>query len=167
MASLFLTTETPLPNPLSIVEHIVCERDLAFERPAEDELVAELLSSWCNYRIWFTWQETLGALLFGCAFESKIAPHAAPRIYPLLAQVNEKMWLGHFDYCPQEGTIAFRHSLLLRGAKAASSEQIEDLLDIALCECERFFPAVQSVLWGGKSPEEALSLAMFETVGQA
>ncbi|MGH6959444.1 MAG: YbjN domain-containing protein, partial [Dongiaceae bacterium] len=34
-------------------------------------------------------------------------------------------------------------------------------------ECERFFPAFQFVLWGGKSPEEALAAAMLETVGEA
>ena len=61
----------------------------------------------------------------------------------------------------------FRHTLLLRGAGRVSAEQFEDLVDIAFSECERFYPAFQFVLWGGKTPEEALAAAMLETVGEA
>ena len=39
-------------------------------------------------------------------------------------------------------------------------ESLEDLMDIALTECERFFPAFQFVLWGGKAPADALAAAM-------
>ena len=36
-------------------------------------------------------------------------------------------------------------------------------MDIAITECERFFPAFQFVLWGGKSPAEAMQAAMLES----
>jgi hypothetical protein len=41
------------------------------------------------------------------------------------------------------------------------------MIDIAITECERFFPAFQLVLWGGKSPAEALQMAMLDCVGEA
>ena len=41
------------------------------------------------------------------------------------------------------------------------------MVDIAISECERFFPAFQFVLWGGKPPAEALQAAMLECVGEA
>ena len=61
----------------------------------------------------------------------------------------------------------YRHAILLRGASGASSESLEDLVDIALTECERFFPAFQFVLWGGKNPTDALAAAMLDCVGEA
>ena len=45
--------------------------------------------------------------------------------------------------------------------------QLRDLLDIAIQESERFYPAFQSVVWGGKSPAEALEIALFETIAEA
>ena len=66
-----------------------------------------------------------------------------------------------------EGIPVFRHAMLLRGASGASAESLEDLVDIAITECERFFPAFQFVLWGGKSPAEALQAAMLDCVGEA
>jgi len=41
------------------------------------------------------------------------------------------------------------------------------LIEIAITECERFYPAFQFVIWGGKSPAEAIAAAMLETVGEA
>jgi hypothetical protein len=88
-------------------------------------------------------------------------------VYELLALVNEKLWLGHFDVASDDNAPAFRHAVLLRGALGASVEQIEDLVDIALSECERFYPAFQLVLWGGKSAEDAITAAMIDPVGEA
>ena len=74
---------------------------------------------------------------------------------------------GHFGMEAEDGMPVFRHAVLLRGAPGASAESLEDMIDIAITECERFFPAFQFVLWGGKAPAEALELAMLECVGEA
>ena len=41
------------------------------------------------------------------------------------------------------------------------------MVDIAITECERFYPAFQFVLWGGKTPADALEAAMLECRGEA
>ena len=61
----------------------------------------------------------------------------------------------------------FRHTVLLRGHQGASVEQLEDLVDIALTECERFYPAFQFVTWGGKTASEAVTASLLDTVGEA
>ena len=40
----------------------------------------------------------------------------------------------------------FRHAVLFRDGTGASGELIEDLVDIAVSECERFYPAFQFVI---------------------
>jgi hypothetical protein len=55
----------------------------------------------------------------------------------------------------------------LRGAAGPSVEQLEDLVDISVSECERFYPAFQLVVWGGKKAEEAITSAMIEPIGEA
>lgn len=167
MSAVAFRTEETLPNPLDIAEELIQNREWLCDRPIDEELVAEVQSSWCNFRIWFTWQADLGALIFSCAFDTKIPEKQRAKLYPLLAKVNEKMWLGHFDLGSDDGLVMFRHSMLLRGAQGATSEQMEDLLDIAISECNRFYPAFQSVMWGGNTTEEALEIALLDTVGEA
>jgi len=143
------------------------DRDWVFDRPADGELIAEVNGAWCNYRIWFTWQEDSGGLTLSCALESKLTKAQIVKVHSLLAIVNEKMWLGHFDICTDDNTVVFRHSLLLRDGAGTTAEHLQELLDIAINESDRFYPAFQSVVWGGKSPADALEIALFETIAEA
>jgi len=37
----------------------------------------------------------------------------------------------------------------------------------AVGECDRFYPAFQFVIWGGRNPEDALAASLLETQGEA
>ena len=45
--------------------------------------------------------------------------------------------------------------------------QAQSLVEIAVEECDRFYPAFQFVLWGDKTPAEALDAAMVDAAGEA
>jgi hypothetical protein len=168
MTSVSLVESAPLAgNPIDLVEEIVAANDWVHDRTSEEELIVEISGRWCDYRLFFVWQEELSALHFSCGFDMKVAKGRRRAIYELLALANEKLWLGHFDLSAEENCPAFRHAVLLRGVLAASTEQVEDLVDIALSECERFYPAFQLVLWGGKTPEDAIAAAMIDPIGEA
>jgi len=154
-------------NPLDLAELVIMDRDWVFDRPGDGELIAEASGAWCNYRIWFNWQEDSGGLTLSCALDSKLPKQSVMKIHSLLALVNEKMWLGHFDVCSQDCSVVFRHSLLISDGAGTSAEHLQQLLDIAITECDRFYPAFQSVVWGGKSPQEAIEIALFETIAEA
>ncbi|MAR55862.1 MAG: hypothetical protein CMM93_01640 [Rickettsiales bacterium] len=154
-------------NPLDVAEALFESRDWLFDRPFEEELIADIAGAWCHYRVWCAWQPDLEVMSFSCSFDSKVPDHSIAKLYPLLGSINEKMWLGHFDICSEEKLITFRHALLLRGGKGATPEQIEDLIDIAIHECDRFYPAFQSVIWGNEQFNQALEIALMDTVGEA
>jgi hypothetical protein len=167
MTSLRIKSDVMENNPLDLAELVIMDRDWVFDRPADGELIAEVSGAMCTYRIWFTWQEDSGGLTLSCAFESKLPKPSVPRVHSLLALVNEKLWLGHFDICSEDSSVTFRHSLLLRDGAGTTAEHLQELLDCAIEECDRFYPAFQSVIWGGKSPAEALEISLFETVAEA
>ena len=164
-----LTTEAAeiAANPLDAMEQIVTANDWVFDRRSDGEMAAEAPGKWCDYGLYFSWSHELSAMHFTCAFDLKVPPARRGALYELLALANEKLWIGHFGMDSDDGMPLFRHSVLLRGAPGASSESLEDMVDIAITECERFYPAFQFVLWGGKPPAEALQAAMLECVGEA
>ena len=165
-ASLSSHTETAA-NPLDVIEQIIAANDWAFDRRNESEMAAEAPGRWCDYGLYFNWSHEISAMHFTCAFDIKAPPARRSALYELVALANERLWIGHFGLEGDHGMPVFRHSVLLRGAPGASAESLEDMVDIALTECERFFPAFQFVLWGGKAPSDALEAAMLECVGEA
>ena len=103
-------------NPIDLLEEFVSANDWRFDRTTDAEIVVELTGSWCDYRLYFVWQEDLGAVYFSCLFDVRIPPNKRAGAYHLLALINEKLWLGHFDLCSEELVPMFRHTLLVRGA---------------------------------------------------
>ena len=41
------------------------------------------------------------------------------------------------------------------------------LVDVAILECERFYPTFQYVIWGGQGAKDAIATAMIDTAGEA
>lgn len=154
-------------HPLDLMEQIASAQDWIFERTSDQNIAVEVRGHWCDYRLFGTWHEDMGALLFACAFDVRVPESKRRDVADLMLCINEKMVVGHFDVWSEDGLPVFRHAVLLRGTTGASVEQIEDMVDIALAECERYYPAIQFVLWGGKSPAEAIEAAILETVGEA
>lgn len=154
-------------NPIDILEELVRANDWTFQRPSDSELMVEVDGRWCGYYLLFIWRGEVGAICFSCHFDQKMPSQSWPAVYQLIGRINESLWLGHFDLTSDEGLVLFRHTVLLRGLRAASVEQLEDLVDAAVVECERFYPALQMVVWGGCSVDEAMSAALLETAGEA
>ena len=154
-------------NPLDILERIVAAHEWPFDRYSDTEMNVGVDGSWTRYQLWCAWRHDHEALQFSCAYDLKVPAAKMTDMLCLLGLVNERLWLGHFDVWADEGLLMFRHTLLYQGGAGATSEQLESLIEVALRECERYFPAVQFVLWGGKTPAEAVALAMLETEGEA
>src|SRR5882724_11409519 len=65
-------------NPIDLLEEFVSANDWRFDRTADAEMVVELRGSWCEYRLYFVWQEDLGAVYFSCLFDVRIPRTSGP-----------------------------------------------------------------------------------------
>jgi len=166
-AMLFSSEEIDEPNPLDLVENIIHKNDWSFDRQGNNELTVGVEGSWCQYHLWFSWRTDIKAVHFSCAYDIKIPEKKSDAIYELLARMNERMFIGHFDTWREEGLIMFRHALLLNQKGDLDADQIYTLVETGMTELEKFYPAIQFCLWGGKSPEDALEAAMLDTMGEA
>ena len=61
----------------------------------------------------------------------------------------------------------FRQASLVDESGTITLAEAETTSEAALEECERFYPVFQFVLWGGKSPSEAIAAALIDTQGEA
>lgn len=167
MSSLAIESRDPPNNPVDIVEQLAADHDWNFQRRSEDELAAEIPGQWCSYRLWFCWHPEIGVFHLTCALDLEVPERRLPAVYRLLALANERLWLGHFEMWSEEGVPTFRHGVLFRDGMSATGELVEELVEIAVNECDRFYPAFDFVITRGKRPEEALAASLLETEGEA
>jgi hypothetical protein len=154
-------------NPLAVVEDIAADNNWSFERSGEDEVTIVSKGDWTDYQLSFTWMNEIEALHLACAFDMKIPEPRRAEVQRLIAAINEQLWVGHFDIWTHTGMIMYRQALVLPGGMTASTAQCETMLVSAIHACERYYPALQFVVWAGKTASEAMTAAMFDTLGEA
>ncbi|NVK36028.1 MAG: YbjN domain-containing protein [Rhodobacteraceae bacterium] len=154
-------------NPLDAIEKLASSHKWIFERSDADEITISVGGNWCDYHVTLTWLDDLETLLLSCAFDIKVLADREAETSKLLALINEQLWMGHFDLWHQEGVLLFRQSLLLAGGADLTRGQVETMVSNAFDCCERYYQSFQFVVWAGKTAEEAVETALFETAGEA
>ncbi|MBF0248145.1 MAG: YbjN domain-containing protein [Alphaproteobacteria bacterium] len=154
-------------HPMDVVESTVGLYEWQTQRSCDTEILVQAPGKWCDLSLHFVWSDNAEAMQFNCAFDMRVPKARQGEVHELLMRVNERLWLGHFTLWAEEGLPMYRHALPLRGAIGPTREQVQDMVETAMYECERFYPAFQFVIWGGYSAEQAIEAAMLETVGEA
>ena len=155
--------------PVDMLAQLFEARGWACERAGDGEIIASATGSWAQYEISGVWRSEDQVLQFLTFPDIKVATEKRQAIYESLGLINEQLWLGHFEMWSGSGILVFRHATILdtRDSDGLSLEQAEAIVEAAMEECERFYPVFQFVLWGGKSPTEAIAAALIDTHGEA
>lgn len=156
-----------LLNPIDIIEDVIHQKKWNFSRSADHELVAEISSNWSAYRLYFSWSEKINALSLSITFDIKFPETKLIKAYELLGLINENLWIGHFDITSRNGIPAFRHTIMSSSETEILHKKFEDLVDIGIYECEKFYPSFQQILFDDISPKDAVNISKFEIIGRA
>ncbi|HLU91345.1 MAG TPA: YbjN domain-containing protein [Pedomonas sp.] len=156
-------------DPLSVLEYCCSERDWAYERDNNDELIVAAPGSWNAYQLRAFWHRDDQVVQLACMLDIRVPDAKRAAIYETLGLINERPWLGHFEMWAQDGSILFRHAIVMDDddESSLSSSQAHTLLESIVAECERYYPVFQFVLWAGKRPAEAMEAALLDPQGEA
>ena len=154
--------------PIDMLESYFSAHGWTYDRD-EDEVVAKYKGSWAEYELRAIWREADSVLQFLAFPDVRVPEERRGQLYETLSLVNEQLWIGHFELWSASGILLYRHAAMIDGEEEATLTlaQAEMLVESAIDECERFYPVFQFVLWGGKSPKEAIAASMVETRGEA
>ena len=167
MARSQLQHEILLGDPIELVTRFVTTQDWLLQQRGENAVLAEVPGKWCDYQLAVTWQHNEEAMQVTCRIDVKCDKSRFGEIGLLAALLNQQIFMGHLALDVETGELELRHTLPLRGAGGATPEQIEDVVDIMLGECEYCFPTIYQVAQGQLSATEAAAAAFFTTEGEA
>jgi len=153
--------------PLDMLGHVFEACGWAHAFLGDDEVSADVPGSWATYQLRGAWRREDNVLQLLCLPDIRVAEDKRVAIHELLTLINEQVWLGHFDVWSTGRVLLFRHALLLGDEGLLSVAQAKAAVEAAVDECDRFYPAFQFILWGNKSPAEALASALVDTAGEA
>ena len=167
MALNVLDREVPFGDPIELVSRLVANQDWLLQRRAENAVLAEVPGKWCHYQLAVTWQGQEEAMQVTCRIDIPCEQRRIGEIALLAALLNHQIFMGHLALDLTNGELELRHTLPLRGAGGATPEQIEDVVDIMLGECEYCFPAIYQVAQNDLPASEAVAFVIMHTEGEA
>lgn len=150
--------------PLDLVEQVLIEEDYPYERGGEEARFA-VEGAWSDHQLWFAWRPESRVLQLCVALDLRAPQDRRSAVCDLLARINERLGIGHFDFT-EEGSLIYRCVLPVLDA-GLTQLQVSTMIAVALEAADHFYPAFNFLIWAGKSAEEAVQAAMFDTLGEA
>ena len=154
-------------HPIDIVETLATHHDWEFDRIADDQIAMAVEGQWRTYSITLAWSGYDETLRMVCTFDMEPPEEKMPGLFELLNLVNDQCWAGAFTYWAEQKLMVYRYGLVLAGGNMASADQIDTMIGAAVMNSERYYPALQMLIWGDQTPSEALQVAIAEAYGRA
>ena len=166
-------------DPLDMVESILTEEGLEYERTPEGDLGFALKGDWRAYEMWFSWRPEGECLQLCCSLDvesvaGRLAPERLPGLYELVCLVNQHVWFGHFEvFCDKDDDnedtfeVVFRHTLGVSLPDRAAMMSGAHMINNAAEAVDRFYPAFDFWFKGAETAQAAFSACLFETQGEA
>lgn len=168
MKSSALTDEMEEINPLDAIEYYMGVNEMNFERTDDDELRVSLKGRWEEYKMYFIWHSDMSAMQL-CMHTSLTAEeNIQSQMASFINTINCHTWFGHFELRPDDKSIVFRHTTIIRLADIQSmAEEIEHCVRYTLAECDRFHPALKMATGCGEDLSDNLEMLITEPHGEA
>ncbi|MBD3664328.1 YbjN domain-containing protein [Sulfitobacter aestuariivivens] len=154
-------------HPIDIVEHLAAHHEWDFDRISDEQIAMAVEGQWRTYSLTLAWSSYDETLRLVCTFEMEPPEEKLPGLYALLNDVNDQCWAGAFTYWAEQQMMVYRYGLVLSGGQDASPDQIDTMIRAAVLSAERYYPALQLLVWGDRTPKEALQVAIAEAYGHA
>ena len=139
-------------DPLDVVEHVLSAENLPFDRTEDGDLAFSLAGDWKDYELWFAWRPEGDCLQLCLSMDLTVPKEHHAAAQDLIAQVNPRVWLGHFERWNEDGEIIFRHGMALMTGEQPTLAQAAAMIDVAVEGADRFYPAC-------RVPAEGLQVA--------
>lgn len=131
-------------NPLDVIEELYQSYEWNFDRKSANDLYVQISGRYDAYDFSIAWDEDHRCLHFMGQYGFAIPKDGYPRLYQMLSQMNEHLWLGHFILHAHSGLPTWRYTKFCPNPyQPGTVDEYEDMIDIAVKQMEQYQPAFE------------------------
>ena len=151
-------------HPVDLAELFAETMGWQFAREDDDQLVIEYAGLWRFYTVVLNWHQNHELLTVRNQFELNVPESAESQLLDAINRANVRFPGGSFTLHLDEEMIAYSLSHTLAGDAELTVEQLENLINNSISQCEVFYPAFQMVALGVRRAESAIDAAIVEPI---
>ena len=153
--------------PLQAAADLASRRGWSVEEFGERYALLVADGLWRRYDLAVSWIEAEEALQVVCGFELRPPAHRMNAVHATLRRRNDDLLFGAFSLDEATGTVIFRYALPVVSTVGDVDAALDRIVDLALRNCDRLYPAVRLATSADRDPDEAIAAAVIQTVGNA
>ena len=149
---------------IELVAEVARNKGIASDRAEEDAISLALEGHFGRYDTYVIWVPEDDTLRLVSAFACPLGAARPAKIYELVNEINQQIWLGAFCF-----NKAGEHMLWRIGeaGEEMTSLKMENWLDTARIACDTYYPAAQLISYTDYSVQDALESILGNTYGRA
>ncbi len=157
-------------NPLDGMEEMFHAYEWSFDRIKDNELKVKISGRYADYTISLIWNGSINALLFCGEYDFSIPEAASADAATILMLANKECWIGCFLMDDEQRLPTFQHTCLFRGFVGSENHYIEEIINIVVFECDRFynlFKGLSENAFAGDIREDEIRFLVMDAEGHS
>lgn len=151
---------------INTVMTLAAQHNWPVEKIDVQKITFTIERQWKLYSVTMAWSSFDSTLRMMLSYETEPPSDRLPALYEMINYVNDQCWVGAFNFWTDRQLMLYRYGMPIIGQQI-TVDLVSQLVHIAVTAAERYYPAFQVVVWGKKSPAEALRVAIGEGHGHA
>lgn len=152
------------PHPLFSLEQVLQEYGWSFDREGDVIHTGSGEAKKAYFPITFSWERELSLVHMVCAIVISIPEQARHEVNLLIAEINQKLYVGHLEHRLEAECVVYRYGLYVNEGENWSTNLLV-VLHTAIETCGAYVKLLQQVA-SGMSAQDALASFTEENVEQ-
>ena len=154
-------------NLIDITEMLAEKKKLNFSRLSDNEIFISLRGKGAEYNISVILKQDYELIYFSGDMGLVVPEEKYLAITDALAKVNERIWIGHFDFLSSEKRIIYSVTIPYISFLLADEEIIDSTLQLIVDECDRFYDYFYMVIGNHELSDLSIGTLFLESAGEA
>jgi len=141
---------------IDTVHEWLVKDDWNFERDPERSLIKTgVKAKNASYRLFFDAKEEEQQLIIYIVCPNSIPMDKLLEGAEFVTRANYGLRIGNFEMDMSDGEVRYKVSVDVEGGKLGPT-MVENMVDIGVGTIDKYFPGLMTMLYSGKSPEDAI-----------
>lgn len=154
-------------TPIGLVDRFASSQEWYVYDKSGEHLAAEVNGDWSSYDLEVKWDEADEMLRVVCRIDEKAHHERHGEMALFASMVNDRLQFAHLALDTKRGALDMHYALVLCGAEGATSDQVSEVVDVMLGECDAVYPGISQVASGELDAHSAAEAVIMITEGEA
>lgn len=152
---------------IDLAENLAARMSLYFDRINDNEIALQMKGKTSVYNVAVILKPEYEIAYFSCDLDLLVTDESYLAIVESIVKVNEKIWVGHFDYIASERRIVYSLTIPFISSFGLDEDIVTATFRLITDECDRFYPYFSMIIEHGVVPEFSLCSLFLDAVGEA